>query len=404
MEKQRPEIKEGTRRGRKTRLAWAAVFALIVVVIVTYAFSGKTKTGTSQASAQTAQTARPIPVGAAAAKKGDMKIYVNGLGSVTPLSTVTVKSRVDGELMEVHFKEGQIVKKGDLLATIDPRPYQVQLLQAEGQMVHDEALLKNAQLDAERYRTLWKQDSIPKQQLDTQEALITQYEGAIKTDQAQIDNAKLQLVYSRIRSPIDGRVGLRLVDPGNIIHATDANGLLVITQLQPITVIFPIPEDNLPPVLAKLKARAPMPVDAYDRSQSKKLASGSLLTMDNEIDPTTGTVRLKAVFENKDNQLFPNQFVNASLLIDVRKDVLIIPSAALQRGPQGAYVYAVKPDRTATVRQVVIGEVQGGDAYIRSGISEGDLVVVDGAERLREGSRVEIKGQGQGSGSAKRSS
>ena len=194
------------------------------------------------------------------------------------------------------------------------------------------------------------------------------------------------------------------MDPGNIIHATDVNGLLVITQLQPITVIFPIPEDNLPPVLAKLKARAPMPVDAYDRSQSKKLASGSLLTMDNEIDPTTGTVRLKAVFENKDNQLFPNQFVNASLLIDVRKDVLIIPSAALQRGPQGAYVYTIKPDRTATVRQVVIGEVQGGDAYIRSGISEGDLVVVDGAERLREGSRVEIKGQGQGSRSAKRSS
>jgi multidrug efflux system membrane fusion protein len=265
-------------------------------------------------------------------------------------------------------------------------------------MAHDEALLKNAQLDLERYHTLWQQDSIPKQQLDTQAALVQQDEGAIKTDQAQIENAKLQLVYSRITAPISGRVGLRLVDPGNIVHAADANGLLVITQLQPITVIFPIPEDNLPPVLAKLEAGERMPVDAYDRAQTKKLASGSLLTADNEIDPTTGTVRLKAVFENKDNALFPNQFVNASLLINVLRGTVIVPAAAIQRGSQGTFVYVVRPDRTAEVRPVTIGEIQSGSAAMSKGLSAGELVVVDGAERLREGTKVMLKTQDSGDG------
>jgi multidrug efflux system membrane fusion protein len=270
-------------------------------------------------------------------------------------------------------------------------------------MVHDQALLKNAQIDLDRYQTLWKQDSIPKQQLDTQAALVRQYEGSIETDQSQIDNAKLQLVYSKICSPINGRVGLRLVDPGNMVHAADANGLLVITQLQPITVIFPIPEDNLPVVLSKMKSGVQMPVEAYDRAQAKKLASGYLLTLDNQIDPTTGTVRLKAAFENKDDSLFPNQFVNANLLVNVLRGAVIVPSSAIQRGSQGTFVYVVRPERTAEIRPISIAEIQGGEAAIAKGLAEGELVVVDGAERLREGTKVELKTQAQGNGNGRSS-
>ena len=401
-EESKKRVQEG--RGARSRGRWWIV-VLIICLAAGVAFYAKAKSGqVAVAEQKPGPAVRPVPVAAVPTKKGDMKVYINGLGSVTPLNMVTVHSRVDGELMEVLFTEGQIVKSGQLLARIDPRPFEVQLAQAEGQMAHDQALLINSKIDLERYRVLWQQDSIPKQQLDTQDALVRQYEGAIKTDQGQIDSAKLQLTYSRITSPITGRIGLRLVDPGNIIHAADVNGLLVITQLQPITVIFPIPEDYLPPVITALNKGSHLPVDAYNREQTQKLATGVLLTTDNQIDPTTGTVKLKAIFDNKDSLLFPSQFVNASLLIDTKKDVLIIPSAALQRGPQGAYVYAVKPDQTATVRQVVIGEVQGGDASIRSGLSVGDLVVVDGAERLREGAKVEVKGQGQDKGRSQRSS
>ncbi len=396
MPERESEIKEfqGQDRRRATGRWW--IIALIVCLVAGVAVYAKIRSNQAKAADQSrAAAVRSVPVATVPARKGDMNIYVNGLGSVTPLNTVTVHTRVDGQLMEVLFKEGQFVKSGQLLATIDPRPFEVQLTQAEGQMARDEALLKNARIDLERYKVLWQQDSIPKQQLDTQEALVRQDEGIVKADQGQIDSAKLQLTYCRITSPITGRIGLRQVDPGNIVHASDQNGLVVITQLQPITVIFPIPEDNLPPVIRALKKGNRLRVDAYNREQTQKLATGALLTADNQIDPATGTVKLKAIFENEDDQLFPNQFVNATLLLDVRKDVIIVPSAALQRGPQGTYVYVIKPDRTATVRQVVIEELQGGDASIRSGVADGELVVVDGAERLREGAKVEVRGQSQ---------
>ena len=375
---------------------WLIVLLVVCLIAVgAYLFlNGEESREAKQGQKPSAPT---VPVVAVGAKKTDFNVYLTGLGSVTPVYTVTVRTRVDGQLMEVLFREGQMVSAGDLLATIDPRPFEVQLTQAEGQMVRDSAQLKNAQIDLERYRVLWAQDSVQKQVLDTQEALVRQLEGAVKTDQGQIDSAKLQLIYCRITSPITGRIGLRLVDPGNIVHATDTNGLIIITQLQPITVIFPLPEDNLPQVLARLKTGTPLQVEAYDREMKQRLAVGSLLTVDNQIDPTTGTVRLKAIFPNEGNELFPNQFVNARLLVEVRRGVTVVPSPALQRGPQGTFVYVVKDDKTVTVRIIALGEIEGGEASVKTGLSPGELVVVDGAERLREGARVELRGQSSGS-------
>src|SRR5882757_7594700 len=315
-----------------------------------------------------------VPVVVSTAQRGDLPVYFNGLGTVTAFNTVTVRSRVDGQLVSIAFKEGQFVHQGDLLAQIDPRPFQVQLEQALGQLAKDQAQRKDAEVNFERYKLLFKEGVIPQQQLDTQGALVGQVDGAITSDQSQIDNAKLQLTYSRITAPISGRIGLRLVDAGNIVHATDANGLLVITQLQPISVIFSLPQDQLPEVNAKLRSGVQLAVDAYDRDDTAKIASGKLQTIDNQIDPTTGTYKLKSIFANADNALFPNQFVNVHLLVDTKHNLTIVPAAAIQRGPQGTYVYAVAidsagKDTISKITPVTIAQTTGDTVGVSAGLN-----------------------------------
>jgi multidrug efflux system membrane fusion protein len=330
-----------------------------------------------------------IPVVVATATKGDLPVFYNGLGSVVAYNTVTVRSRIDGQLLRVGFQEGQLVKAGDVLAEIDPRPYQVQLEQAQGALAKDVAQRKDAQVNLERYKLLYKEGVIPKQQLDTQDASVSQFDGAIQTDQATIDNANLNLVYCRITAPIGGRVGLRLVDAGNMIHATDVNGLVVITQLQPISVLFSLPQDQLPVVYSKLRAGQQLTVQAFDRDNTAKIADGRLLTIDNQIDATTGTYKLKSVFDNTDNALFPNQFVNAHLLVNTLKNVVLIPSTAILRGSQGIYVYSVSADKKVTIRPVAISQTTGIITGISSGLKAGDVVVTDGQDKLQEGSSVD---------------
>src|SRR4051794_189738 len=332
----------------------------------------------------------PVPVLAATATTRDVGVYLNGLGTVAPLNTVSVRSRVDGQLLRIDFQEGQTVRGGQLLAELDPRPFQVQLMQAEGQKDKDEATLRNAQVDLERYRVLYAQDSIPKQQLDTQAATVAQIQATLKSDQAQIESAKLSLSYARITAPTGGRVGLRQVDVGNIVHASDQNGVVVITQLQPINVLFTLPADQIPQVLPKVHSGQSLPVDAYDRDLKHKLATGKLMAVDNQIDGTTGMVRLKAIFPNQDEALFPDQFVNARLLVDVQRGVVTVPSAAIQRSPQSTFVYAVKPDHTVESRNVAPGLTEGEDTVVQSGLQAGDMVVIDGVDKLRPGMKVDL--------------
>ncbi|MEA3192200.1 MAG: rane fusion protein multidrug efflux system [Betaproteobacteria bacterium] len=334
----------------------------------------------------------PTPVIGASASLGSVDIVITGLGTATPLRTVTVRSRVDGELMRVLFQEGELVKEGQLLAEIDPRSFKVQLEQAEGQLARDRALLENAKLDLERYQSLFKQDSIAKQQVDTQMSLVRQYEGAVRVDRSQIDSAKLQLSYTKVTAPVAGRVGLRLVDQGNIVRAGDANGLVVITQLQPVAVLFTVPQDSVPVVMRRMQSGEKIPVEAWDREQKTKLADGELVSADNQVDPATGTVKLKAQFANDDRALFPNQFVNVRMKLDTLRDIVVIPSAAVQRGAQGLFVYVVRPDNTVTQRVVKLGPAEGLRVAVNEGLAAGEVVVVDGMDRLRPGAPVEVSG------------
>lgn len=334
-----------------------------------------------------------IPVAVANAEVKDLPVLLNGLGSVEAFNTVAVKSRIDGQLVQVNFREGQEVKQGELLAVIDPRPYEVQLSQAEATLYKDQSALKDAKVNADRFTQLFKDGVIPQQQMDTQNSLVGQLEGSVRADQAQIDNVKLNLVYTRITAPVGGRVGLRQVDIGNIIHAADPNGLVIITQLEPISVIFNLPQDNLQSVLQHMR-KGKLSVDAYSRDDQTKLTTGSLTTIDNQIDTTTGTGKLKAVFDNKDRSLWPNQFVNIHLLLEVRKNNIVVPAAAIQRGPQGTYVFGVKPDKTAEMKPVTVSFSEGNYSAISQGINAGDVVVTDGQDKLQPGTKVEIRQQG----------
>src|ERR1700674_2822983 len=373
-----------------------ALFALAAVCAFFSACSGS-----ADGKQQKAQAAGPrsVSVAIAQVQSQDVPVYLTRLGSVTAFNTANIKSRVDGQIMKVNFKEGQNVKQGELLIEIDSRPFQVQLDQMQAQLSRDQAQLRDAQLNLERYTSLIPSGSIAQQQVDTQKALVDQLQGTVRTDQAQVDNARLQITYSHITAPFTGRIGLRQVDPGNMVHASATTAMLVLTQLQPIAVIFTLPEDVLPNV-SKHMTQGTLQVDALSRDDQTKLATGKLLTIDNQIDPTTGTAKLKAVFDNTDSQLWPNQFVNANLLLETRKNSTVVPTAAILRGPPGTFVYAVNPDKTVQDRPVTVSLTQGDTTVITAGLNPGDMVVTDGQDKLQRGSRIEPRTTGGGRGAA----
>jgi membrane fusion protein, multidrug efflux system len=386
----------GRRRSRLRPILWL----LLVVAIVGAAVWYLPRHGRQPSPGGRVTSGGPTPVGVAKAQTGDMPVTLNGLGTVTPLAVVTVKTQINGYLMSVAFQEGQHVKKGDFLAQIDPRPYQVALEQAQAQLAKDQASLKDAELDLKRYNTLVAQNSIATQTRDTQIATVGQDRAQIMLDQAQIDAQKLNLTYAHIISPVTGRVGLRQVDPGNYVQTSDANGIVIVTQLQPISVIFTLPEDNLPEVLKQWHAGATLPTTAYDRTGSIQLAVGKLDTIDNQIDTTTGTVKLRAIFDNSDESLFPNQFVNIKLLVNTLHDSVLVPTSAVQRGAPGTFVYLVKPNDTVAVQKVKLGPGDGQHVAILSGLQAGDQVVDDGADRLKDGAKVSIAPPPESAGQA----
>jgi multidrug efflux system membrane fusion protein len=376
---------------------FSRVIALFVLAAVCVFFSGCSSSADGKQQKAQAAGPRSVSVAIAQVQRQDVPVYLSGLGAVTAFNTANIKSRVDGQIMKVNFREGQNVQRGELLIEIDSRPFQVQLEQTQAQLFRDQAQLRDAKLNLERYTSLIPSGSIAQQQVDTQKALADQLEGTVRTDQAQIDNARLQITYCHITAPFNGRIGLRQVDPGNIVHASDTNPMLILTQLQPIAVIFTLPEDVLPNVSKHMQQGA-LEVDARGRDDQNKLATGKLLTIDNQIDPTTGTAKLKAVFSNTDNQLWPNQFVNADLLLEIRKNSTVVPTAAILRGPQGTFVYAVNPDKTVQDRVVTVSLTQGDTTVITAGLNPGDTVVTDGQDKLQRGSRIEPRTTGPSGG------
>ena len=378
-----PSEKSGVNVTRVCRQAAISALATACAILLGCSSAADSKQQKAQAAGP-----RTISVATAQVQKQDVPVYLSGLGAVTAFNTANIKSRVDGQIMKVNVQEGQNVREGELLIEIDARPYQAQLDQMQAQLFRDQAQLRDAKLNLDRYTALIPSGSIAQQQVDTQKALVDQLEGTVRTDQAQIETAKLNIVYCHITAPFNGRVGLRQVDPGNIIHASDTNPMLILTQLQPIAVIFTLPEDVLPTVSKRMKLGT-LEVDAFSRDDQTKLATGKLVTIDNQIDPTTGTAKLKAVFSNSDNQLWPNQFVNADLLLETRKDSTVLPTAAILRGPQGTFVYAVNPDKTVQDKVVTVSLTQGDTTVVTAGVTPGDMVVTDGQDKLQRGSRIE---------------
>jgi len=371
---------------------WIWILLLVIFAGAGYVYFAKS--ANNNKAVKDAKSVKAIPVVTAIAKTDDVHVYLSGLGTVTPLATVIIKSRVDGEIMKINFNEGQMVKKGEVLVEIDPRPYEAALTQAEGQLMRDKALLADAKLNLTRYQTLLKQDSIASQQVDTQQALVRQYEGTVKIDEGLLATAKLNLSYTKVTAPVSGRVGLRQIDVGNIAHASDPNGLVIITQLKPMSILFSLPEDTIPALMKKIKidkkAGMKTTVNAFDRAYKEKITSGMLETIDNQIDPTTGMVKLRATFTNDELSLFPSQFVNAQVLLETKNNVVTIPSAAVQYSKQGTFTFVVDKDHRVSQRNIMVGTVQGNRSEISSGLTSGEMVVVDGADKLRDGTKVDI--------------